>query len=33
IYPAADKIDLVAEVGREFDGEVIVAEDGLSLEV
>src|SRR5215210_3750752 len=33
IYPAADKIDLVAEVGRGFGGEVIVAEDGLSLEV
>lgn len=33
VYPAADKIDLVSEVGRGFDGAVIVAEDGLSLEV
>lgn len=33
IYPAADGLDLVSEVGRAFDGEVIVAEDGLVLEV
>ena len=33
IYPAADRIDLISEVGRGFDGEVMVAEDGLSLEV
>lgn len=33
IYPASDKIDLVNEVGGGFAGEVIVAEDGLVLEV
>jgi len=33
IYPASDKIDLISEVGGGFDGEVIVAEDGLVLEV
>lgn len=31
IYPPADEMDLAAEVGRGFDGEVIVAEDGLTL--
>jgi len=29
IYPAADELDLVAEVGRGYEGEVIVAGDGL----
>jgi ribonuclease BN (tRNA processing enzyme) len=33
IYPATDQLDLVSEVGRGFDGEVIVAVDGLTLEV
>lgn len=33
IYPAADGLDLMSEVGRGFDGEVVVAEDGLSLEI
>jgi len=33
IYPMTDLLDLVSEVGRSFDGEVIVAEDGLALEV
>jgi ribonuclease BN (tRNA processing enzyme) len=33
IYPMTDLLDLVSEVGRGFDGEVIVAEDGLALEV
>ena len=33
IYPAADEIDLVSEVSRNYDGEVVVAEDGLTLEV
>ncbi len=33
IYPAADELDLVSEVGRNYDGEVLVAEDGLKLEV
>jgi ribonuclease BN (tRNA processing enzyme) len=33
IYPAADKIDLISEVGGKFEGEVIVAEDGLMLQV
>ena len=31
IYPAADRPDLVSEVNRGFDGEVILAEDGLSF--
>lgn len=29
VYPAAEQLDLVAEVGRGFGGEVVVAEDGL----
>jgi ribonuclease BN (tRNA processing enzyme) len=29
IYPAAEDLNLVAEVGRGYEGEVIVAEDGL----
>jgi ribonuclease BN (tRNA processing enzyme) len=33
IYPAADTLDLVSEVSRAFDGEVILAEDGLTFEV
>ncbi|MBV9454278.1 MAG: ribonuclease Z [Rubrobacter sp.] len=33
IYPPADRLNLKQEVGRWFDGEVIVAEDGLKLSV
>ena len=33
IYPAADRLDLAAEVGKGYDGEVIVAEDGLTVSV
>jgi ribonuclease BN (tRNA processing enzyme) len=33
IYPPADKLNLKQEVGRRFDGEVIIAEDGLKLSV
>ncbi len=33
IYPAADELDLVAEVGRSYEGEVIVADDGLKFSV
>jgi ribonuclease Z len=33
IYPVTDLVDLVSEVGKGFDGEVAVAEDGLTLEV
>jgi len=33
IYPAADRLDLVSEVNRGFDGEILVAEDGLTLTV
>jgi ribonuclease BN (tRNA processing enzyme) len=33
IYPATDSLDLAEEVGGGFDGEIIVAEDGLTLEV
>jgi ribonuclease BN (tRNA processing enzyme) len=33
IYPAADGLDLVAEVGRGYGGEVVVAGDGLKLTV
>ena len=29
IYPAAEDLNLVAEVGRDYEGEVIVAGDGL----
>ena len=29
VYPAADELDLQAEVGRGFGGEVVVARDGL----
>lgn len=31
IYPAADAIDLVSKVRRGYEGEVLVAEDGLKL--
>jgi ribonuclease BN (tRNA processing enzyme) len=33
IYPAAEDLDLVTEVGRGFEGEILVAEDGLEFEV
>ncbi len=33
IYPAADTLDLAPEVCRGYEGEVLVAEDGLQLEV
>lgn len=33
VYPATDELDLVAEVRRGYDGEVIVAEDGLDLDL
>ena len=33
VYPAADEVDLAAEVGRGYEGEVIVAEDGLKFSV
>ena len=33
IYPAADELDLVSEVSKNYDGEVIVAEDGLAFTV
>jgi ribonuclease Z len=33
IYPASDLLDLESAVGHGFDGEVIVAEDGLALDV
>jgi ribonuclease BN (tRNA processing enzyme) len=33
IYPVTDVLDLVSEIGNGFDGEVIVAEDGLTLDV
>ncbi len=33
IYPQADEMDLAWEVGRGFDGEVLVAEDGLGFSV
>ena len=33
IYPAVEGLDLVSEVGRNFDGEVILAEDGLTFSV
>lgn len=32
MYPPAEALDLVSEVGRGFDGEVIVAHDGLKLD-
>lgn len=33
IYPPADALDLVAEVGCGYDGEVVVAHDGLRFSV
>ena len=33
IFPPAEKVVLVSEVGRGFDGEIIVAYDGLKLEI
>jgi ribonuclease BN (tRNA processing enzyme) len=33
IYPPADALDLAEEVGRRYEGEVVVAEDGLKLSV
>lgn len=33
LYPAAEALDLRAEVGRGYDGEVLVAEDGLRISV
>jgi ribonuclease BN (tRNA processing enzyme) len=33
IYPAAEDLDLVTEVGRSFEGEILVADDGLEFEV
>ncbi len=33
IYPPADALNLTEEVGRGFDGEVLVAEDGMKLSV
>jgi ribonuclease BN (tRNA processing enzyme) len=33
IYPSADALDLTREVGRGFEGEVLVAEDGLEFNV
>lgn len=31
IFPPADRIDLAAKVSRDYDGEILVAKDGLSL--
>ena len=33
VYPPAEELDLTEEVGRGFDGEVLVAGDGLRVEV
>jgi ribonuclease BN (tRNA processing enzyme) len=33
VYPAADELDLPAEVGSGYDGEVVVARDGLRFVV
>lgn len=33
VYPQAEGLDLVAEVGRGYGGEVVLAEDGLKLVV
>ncbi len=33
LFPQVESPDLAAKVGRNFDGEVVVAEDGLSLEL
>ncbi len=33
VYPRADALDLVAEVGRGYEGEVLMAEDGMKVTV
>ncbi len=33
IYPTADRLDLVSEIGRGYSGEVVVAKDGLKFTV
>ncbi|HJQ27818.1 MAG TPA: ribonuclease Z [Rubrobacter sp.] len=33
LYPAVDKASLPSEVGRGYDGEIVVAEDGLKFSV
>ena len=33
VYPAADSLELVAEVGKGYEGEIVVAEDGLTVSV
>jgi ribonuclease BN (tRNA processing enzyme) len=33
VYPAADELNLPAEIGRGYDGEVLVAEDGFRFGV
>jgi phosphoribosyl 1,2-cyclic phosphodiesterase len=33
VYPQADALDLVAQVGRGYEGEVMMAEDGLKIVV
>jgi ribonuclease BN (tRNA processing enzyme) len=33
IYPAADELDLVSEVRMGYEGEILVAEDGLKLSI
>jgi ribonuclease BN (tRNA processing enzyme) len=33
IYPMTDLLDLVSEIGNGFDGEVVVAEDGLTMDI
>ena len=32
-FSAADELDLVSEVGRGYDGEILMAADGLKFEV
>lgn len=33
VFPPADELDLASEVGRSYDGEVLVARDGLKLDL
>ncbi|MGB3634608.1 MAG: MBL fold metallo-hydrolase [Rubrobacteraceae bacterium] len=33
IYPAADSLDLIADVEKGYEGETVVAEDGLTISV
>jgi ribonuclease BN (tRNA processing enzyme) len=33
IYPSADALNLTQEVGRGYEGEIVVAEDGLKFSV